>query len=319
MRLEAVDNSLHTLAFLKISAKITALLVKLKESTMSDMLNHLIHLLKLEKIDDLIFRGESQDLGFRQVFGGQVVAQALSAAMQVAPEDRILHSCHAYFLSPGDSQCPIIYDVETLREGRNFSALRVKAIQHKNPICHVTASFQIPEEGFEHQGSMPDVGSPETFIDENMMLQKVAQSLPTPLNEKFAQERPFDVRTKYLNNPFNGTTLPPEQYSWFKTNGEAPLDLKIQQCLLAYFSDFHCILTALHPHEKGFLQQGMKVATIDHSIWFHRPFDLNLWHLHAIESNNAFGGRGLARGQIFSQEGKLIATTQQEGLIRFSN
>lgn len=319
MRLEAVDNSLHTLAFLKISAKITALLVKLKESTMSDMLNHLIHLLKLEKIDDLIFRGESQDLGFRQVFGGQVVAQALSAAMQVAPEDRILHSCHAYFLSPGDSQYPIIYDVETLREGRHFSALRVKAIQHKNPICHVTASFQIPEEGFEHQGSMPDVGSPETFIDENMMLQKVAQSLPTPLNEKFAQERPFDVRTKYLNNPFNGTTLPPEQYSWFKTNGEAPLDLKIQQCLLAYFSDFHCILTALHPHEKGFLQQGMKVATIDHSIWFHRPFDLNLWHLHAIESNNAFGGRGLARGQIFSQEGKLIATTQQEGLIRFSN
>lgn len=319
MRLEAVDNSLHTLAFLKISAKITALLVKLKESTMSDMLNHLIHLLKLEKIDDLIFRGESQDLGFRQVFGGQVVAQALSAAMQVAPEDRILHSCHAYFLSPGDSQYPIIYDVETLREGRNFSALRVKAIQHKNPICHVTASFQIPEEGFEHQGSMRDVGSPETFIDENMMLQKVAQSLPTPLNEKFAQERPFDVRTKYLNNPFNGTTLPPEQYSWFKTNGEAPLDLKIQQCLLAYFSDFHCILTALHPHEKGFLQQGMKVATIDHSIWFHRPFDLNLWHLHAIESNNAFGGRGLARGQIFSQEGKLIATTQQEGLIRFSN
>lgn len=319
MRLEAVDNSLHTLAFLKISAKITALLVKLKESTMSDMLNHLIHLLKLEKIDDLIFRGESQDLGFRQVFGGQVVAQALSAAMQVAPEDRILHSCHAYFLSPGDSQYPIIYDVETLREGRNFSALRVKAIQHKNPICHVTASFQIPEEGFEHQGSMPDVSSPETFIDENMMLQKVAQSLPTPLNKKFAQERPFDVRTKYLNNPFNGTTLPPEQYSWFKTNGEAPLDLKIQQCLLAYFSDFHCILTALHPHEKGFLQQGMKVATIDHSIWFHRPFDLNLWHLHAIESNNAFGGRGLARGQIFSQEGKLIATTQQEGLIRFSN
>ena len=150
------------------------------------------------------------------------------------------------------------------------------------------------------------------------MLQKVAQTLPEPLNEKFAAERPFEVHTKYLNNPFNGTKLPAEQYSWFKTNGETPLDIKIQQCLLAYFSDFHCILTALHPHEKGFLQKGMKVATIDHSIWFHRPFDLNHWHLHAIESNNAFGGRGLARGQIFSQDGQLIATTQQEGLIRFN-
>ena len=284
---------------------------------MSNTLSHLIELLKLEKIDDLIFRGASQDLGFRQVFGGQVVAQALSAAMQVAPRERILHSCHAYFLAPGDSQYPIIYDVETLREGRNFSALRVKAIQHKNPICHVTASFQMPENGFEHQSVMPDVGQPESFIDENAMLQKVAQSLPSPLKEKFATERPYEIRTKYLNNPFNGTALPPQQYSWFKTHGTAPLEQKIQQCLLAYFSDFHCILTALHPHKKGFLQQGMKVATIDHNIWFHRPFDLNHWHLHAIESNNAFGGRGLARGQIFSQDGKLIATTQQEGLIRY--
>lgn len=307
-----------TLALLKISAKITAHFLILEESNMSDILNNLIHLLKLEKIDDLIFRGESQDLGFRQVFGGQVVAQALSAAMQVAPEDRILHSCHAYFLAPGDSQYPIIYDVETLREGRNFSALRIKAIQHKNTICHVTASFQVPEKGFEHQNTMPNVGAPEDFTDENVMLQKVAQTLPEPLNEKFAAERPFEVRTKYLNNPFNGTKLPAEQYSWFKTNGETPLDIKIQQCLLAYFSDFHCILTALHPHEKGFLQKGMKVATIDHSIWFHRPFDLNHWHLHAIESNNAFGGRGLAQGQIFSQDGQLIATTQQEGLIRFN-
>ena len=184
---------------------------------MSNTLSHLIELLKLEKIDDLIFRGASQDLGFRQVFGGQVVAQALSAAMQVAPTERILHSCHAYFLAPGDSQYPIIYDVETLREGRNFSALRVKAIQHKNPICHVTASFQMPEDGFEHQSVMPDVGQPESFIDENAMLQKVAQSLPSPLKEKFAAERPYEIRTKYLNNPFNGTALPPQQYSWFKT------------------------------------------------------------------------------------------------------
>lgn len=284
---------------------------------MSDKLQQLLNLLTLEKIDDLIFRGDSEDLGFRQVFGGQVVAQALSAAMQVAPAERLLHSCHAYFLAPGDSHYPIVYDVEVLREGRNFSALRVKAIQHKNVICHVTASFQMPEKGFEHQTPMPQVAPPADFIDEHQMLLKVAQTLPEHLSEKFAQERPFEVHTKYLNNPFNGHILPPEQFSWFRTNGQAPLDLRIQQCLLAYFSDFHCILTALHPHGKGFLQQGMKVATIDHSIWFHRPFDLNQWHLHAVESNNAFGGRGLARGQIFAEDGTLIATTQQEGLIRF--
>ena len=284
---------------------------------MSNALNQLIELLTLEKIDDVIFRGENQDLGLPQVFGGQVVAQALSAAMQVVQTGRILHSCHAYFLSAGDSRYPIIYKVETLRDGKSFSALQVKAIQHIEPICHITASFQLPETGFDHQTVMPNVGLPEDFIDENAMLQKVALSLPDPLKEKFMAERPFEVRTKYLNNPFKGIALPPEQYAWFKTSGKAPHSLNIQQCLLAYFSDFHCLLTALHPHEKGFLQQGMKVATIDHSIWFHRPFDLNHWHLHAIESNNAFGGRGLARGQIFSQNGELIATTQQEGLIRY--
>ena len=169
---------------------------------MSDILNNLIHLLKLEKIDDLIFRGESQDLGFRQVFGGQVVAQALSAAMQVAPEDRILHSCHAYFLAPGDSQYPIIYNVETLREGRNFSALRVKAIQHKNTICHVTTSFQVPEKGFEHQNTMPNVGAPEDFTDENVMLQKVAQTLPEPLNKICRRASILRYVPNILNNPF---------------------------------------------------------------------------------------------------------------------
>ena len=135
--------------------------------------------------------------------------------------------------------------------------------------------------------------------------------------QNYAARYTFDIRTKYLNNPFHGRKLPPQQYSWVRTNGEAPTDYRIQQCLLAYFSDFHCILTALHPHEKGFLQKGMKVATIDHSIWFHRPFDMNDWLLYAIESNNAYAARGLARGQFFATDGRLIATTQQEGLIRY--
>ncbi|MDG6894471.1 acyl-CoA thioesterase II [Volucribacter amazonae] len=284
---------------------------------MSVVLDQLIALLKLEKIDDFLFRGNSQDLGLRQVFGGQVVAQALSAAMQVAPQERILHSCHAYFLAPGDSQYPIIYNVETLREGHNFTALRVKALQHHQAICHITTSFQTEETGFEHQSLLPNVEPPEALTSENALLQQLAPFIPEQIRSKFTAERPFDIRTKYINNPFKGTVLPPEQFAWFKANGNVPLDQKIQQCLLAYFSDFHCLLTALQPHGKGFLERGMKVATIDHAIWFHRSFDLNHWLLHAIESNNACGARGLSRGQIFDQQGRLIATTQQEGLIRY--
>mgnify|MGYP003275264639 FL=1 len=195
--------------------------------------------------------------------------------------------------------------------------MRVKAIQHKSPICHITASFQTLEQGFEHQSEMPKVEAPDALMSESSVIQQMAQTIPEAVRDKFTAERPFDIRTKYLNNPFRGHKLPPQQYSWVRTNGEAPTDYRIQQCLLAYFSDFHCILTALHPHEKGFLQKGMKVATIDHSIWFHRPFDMNDWLLYAIESNNAYAARGLARGQFFAADGRLIATTQQEGLIRY--
>ncbi|QLB12894.1 acyl-CoA thioesterase-2 [Bisgaardia hudsonensis] len=285
---------------------------------MSKVLDNLINLLKLEKLDDLLFRGESQDLGLRQVFGGQVIAQALSAAIQVVPKERKLHSCHAYFLSAGDSQLPIIYDVQILREGRSFTAVRVNAIQHNQSLCHITISFQLEENGFEHQSMMPNVGQPEDFISEKTIINKLASYIPETIRDKFTAERPFNIHSKYINNPFQGSELPPEQYVWFKANGKAPLDQAIQQCLLAYFSDFHILLTALHPHQKGLLEQGMKVATIDHSIWFHRSLDLNNWLLYAIESNNAFGARGLSRGQLFDQQGRLIATTQQEGLIRYT-
>lgn len=252
------------------------------------------------------------------MFGGQVVAQGLWAGMQISSAQRLLHSCHAYFLAPGDSQYPIIYDVEPLREGHNFTALRIKALQHNQSICHITASFQTEEQGFDHQASPPKVAEPQAFISENAMLAELAPLLPEQIRAKFSAERPFEIRPKYLNNPFKGEKLPPEQLVWFKTNGAAPQERAIQQCLLAYFSDLHCLLTALQPHGKGFLQQGMKVATIDHAIWFHRPFDINHWLLYALESNNAYGGRGLSRGQIFDQQGRLIATTQQEGLIRYT-
>ena len=283
---------------------------------MSNALQHLIQILTLEQLDDGLFRGESEDLGFPQVFGGQVVSQALAAAMQVVDLERDLHSCHAYFLRAGDAAYPIIYETEILREGNSFSVVSVNATQHNEIICRVMASFQIHETGFEHQANMPDVSEPETFYSENELIRSLALMLPAKLREKFEAERPFDVRIKHPNDPFNGHKLSPEQFLWVKTNGVAPQHRRLQQCLLAYFSDFHCILTMLHPHERGFMQPGLRIATLDHSIWFHRDFDFSQWLLFALDSPNAFGARGLTCGQVFDQQGNLIASYQQEGLIR---
>ncbi|WP_373778859.1 acyl-CoA thioesterase domain-containing protein, partial [Glaesserella sp.] len=268
------------------------------------------------RLDDGLFRGESEDLGFPQVFGGQVVSQALAAAMQVVDVERDLHSCHAYFLRAGDAAYPIIYETEILREGKSFTAVCVNAKQHNEIICRVMTSFHVREKGFEHQSAAKDVGEPESFYSENELIHSVALMLPSPLREKFQAERPFDVRIKYPNDPFNGHQLPPEQHLWTKTNGIAPKDRRIQQCLLAYFSDFHCILTMLHPHSRGFMQQNVKIATVDHAIWFHRDFDFNDWLLFNLESTNAYGSRGLTHGQVFDRSGNLLISYQQEGLIR---
>lgn len=279
-------------------------------------LSHLIELLTLEKLDDGLFRGESEDLGFPQVFGGQVVSQALAAAMNVVPDERLLHSCHAYFLRAGDAAYPIIYETEILREGKSFTAVSVNAKQHNEIICRVMTSFQVEEQGFEHQLAMPSVEQPAQFYSENQLIQSLALMLPAGLREKFQAERPFDVRIKYPNDPFNGQKLPPEQTLWVKANGVVPNNRRLQQCLFAYFSDFHCILTMLHPHQRGFMQPGLKIATLDHSIWFHRDIDWSDGLLFNLTTPNASGARGLTRGEVFDQHGRLLATYQQEGLIR---
>lgn len=279
-------------------------------------LSQLIQLLNLERLDDGLFRGESQDLGFPQVFGGQVVAQAIAAAMQEVELERHLHSCHCYFLRAGDAAYPIIYETEVLREGKSFTAVNVNAKQHNEIICRVMTSFQLSEIGFDHQSTMPTVGQPDDFYSENQLIESLALMLPSPLREKFQAERAFDVRIKYPNDPFNGHQLPPEQKLWAKLNGQAPQDHRLQQCLVAYFSDFHCILTMLHPHQRGFMQPGMQIATLDHSLWFHRTIDFNQWLLFSLKSPNATGGRGLTQGEVFDSEGNLLVSYQQEGLIR---
>ncbi|MFQ6244308.1 acyl-CoA thioesterase II [Yersinia enterocolitica] len=283
---------------------------------MSQALKKLLDLLCLEKIEEGIFRGQSEDLGLRQVFGGQVVGQAIYAAKQTVPTDRVVHSFHSYFLRPGDSSKPIIYDVETLRDGNSFSARRVSAIQNGKPIFYMTASFQSQEEGFEHQNTMPDVPPPEGLMSETDIARKFAHLIPEKVRDKFIGHQPIEMRPVKFHNPLQGSTAEPNRYVWFKANGEMPDDLRVHQYLLGYASDFNFLPTALQPHGIGFLEPGVQIATIDHSMWFHRPFRLDDWLLYTVESTSASGARGFVRGQIYNREGVLVASTVQEGVIR---
>ena len=283
---------------------------------MSQALKNLLDLLDLEKIEEGIYRGQSEDLGLRQVFGGQAVGQALYAAKQTVPLERNIHSFHSYFLRPGDSSQPIIYDVENLRDGNSFSARRVKAVQHGKPIFYMTASFQTAEQGFEHQNVMPDVPAPESLKSESEIASSMAHLIPESVREKFTCEKPLEMRPVSFHNPLMGKVEEPIRNVWFKANGEMPDDPRIHQYLLGYASDFNFLPTALQPHGKGFLEPGMQVATIDHSMWFHRPFRLDEWLLYAVESTSASGARGFVRGQFYNRAGELIASTVQEGVIR---
>lgn len=283
---------------------------------MSQALQNLLNLLDLEMLEEGLFRGQSEDLGLRQVFGGQVIGQALYAAKQTVPQNRVIHSFHSYFLRPGDCQKTIIYDVENLRDGQSFSARRVKAVQNGQAIFYMTASFQGHESGFDHQKIMPAVPGPDALPSEADIVRQLAQFVPEKSREKFLAERPFEVRPVQFHNPLQGHVSEPVRYSWLRANGILPQNKRIHQYLLGYVSDYNLLPVALQPHGKGFLEKGMQVATIDHSMWFHRPFDLNDWLLYSVESTSASGARGFVRGEFYSQQGILVASTVQEGVIR---
>ncbi|MEO3989704.1 acyl-CoA thioesterase II [Pseudocitrobacter cyperus] len=283
---------------------------------MSQALSNLLALLKLEKIEEGLFRGQSEDLGLRQVFGGQVVGQALFAAKETVPTERLIHSFHSYFLRPGDSLKPIVYDVEVLRDGNSFSARRVSAIQNGKPIFYMTASFQAPEQGYEHQKTMPDAPAPESLSSETEIARSLEHLLPQVLKDKFLCERPLEIRPVEFHNPLKGHVAEPKRQVWLRANGTVPDDLRVHQNLLGYASDLNFLPVALQPHGVGFLEKGMQVATIDHSMWFHRPFNLNEWLLYSVESTSASSARGFVRGEFYSQDGVLVASTVQEGVMR---
>lgn len=283
---------------------------------MSQVLDDLLNLLELETIEEGLYRGQSQDLGFAALFGGQVMGQALSAAKETLPEDRGVHSFHSYFLRPGDAHKPIVYDVENIRDGKSFSTRRVQAIQYGKPIFYMTASFQGEEPGLEHQETMPDVPGPEGLISDLDVHREHAELIPEALRTKFTSDKPILMRFVTQYNPFNPQVEEPKRYVWIKANGAMPDDHRIHKYLLAYASDFNFLPTALQPHGLSFAHPKMQMATIDHAMWFHRDFRMDDWLLYAIDSPSASNARGLVRGQVFNRAGKLVASTIQEGLIR---
>ncbi len=284
---------------------------------MSSVLTELVALLGLERIEENLFRGQSQDLGWGTVFGGQVLGQALSAAVQTVPAERHVHSLHAYFLRPGDVKKPIVYDVDRIRDGSSFTTRRVVAIQGGHAIFNLAASFQREEEGFDHQDPMPDAPPPESCPTEQERLAKHAARLPRFLRERATAERPFEIRPVDADeDPFHPPPRPGQRMVWLKTASALPDDPALHAYLLAYASDFSFVTTALLPHGVTWLTPGMQVASLDHVMWFHARFRVDEWLLHVMDSPRASGARGLVRGRVFTRDGKLVATTSQEGLIR---
>ncbi len=280
------------------------------------ILEELVAQLSLEKIEENLFRGASQDLGWGTVFGGQVLGQALSSAVQTVPRERLAHSLHAYFLRPGDVAAPIIYEVDRIRDGGSFTTRRVRAIQHGQPIFHLSASFQAVEPGFEHQDAMPDVPPPESLPTEQERLAKYAERIPEAMRSQVLATRPIDLRTIGESDYFDLSPREPHRAVWLRAIAALPRDPALHQYLLAYASDYSFVTTSLLPHGVSWLTPGMQVASLDHAMWFHAPFAIDDWLLHVVDSPAAHGGRGLVRGRVFSRDGRLVASTMQEGLIR---
>lgn len=279
------------------------------------VVEELVELLKLERLEDNLFRGQSRDIGTRYVFGGQVLGQALSAAQQTV-DARTVHSLHAYFLRAGDIDAPIVYHVERSRDGKSFSTRRVTAIQHGQQIFGCAASFQVDEPGVEHQISMPEVPKPEELEPPDPIDAAALSHIPAKMQRWLTDKGPFEFRHVYPLDEIRRPKRPPYQQVWLRLTdriGDAP---ELHRAMLAYASDFHLIGTATLPHGISYLQPNVMMASLDHALWFHRPFRADEWLLYSCDSPSAQGARGLARGSFYTREGRLVASTAQEGLIR---
>ena len=282
---------------------------------MGHVLDKLLELLDLEELELNLFRGSSPQEGWQRVFGGQVLGQALVAATRTV-ESRGVHSLHAYFLRPGDTSIPILYEVDRIRDGKSFTTRRVVAIQHGRAIFNMAVSFQKKEGGLEHQVEMPDVPPPDGLSSWLDRIERLADRAPQLVEDWLKRERPIEQRFVDPIDYLSPEKRPPFQRVWFRAKGALPDSTTLHQCVLAYASDMTLLDTSVLPHGLSKLHESLQVASLDHAMWFHRPFRADEWLLYSQESPSASGARGFNTGKIFSQDGRLVASVAQEGLIR---
>ena len=283
---------------------------------MTTAIGKLLSILNLETLEHNLFRGRSPDDGWQRVFGGQVIGQALVAASRTVPAGRAAHSLHAYFLRPGDPAIPIVYEVDRIRDGKSFVTRRVVAIQHGKPIFSMSASFQAEETGLDHQTAMPQVPAPAALMSEDELRKMFLERAPEEVKAYWRRERPFELRPVGLRHYLSREPLEAAQQLWFRATAPLPDDPAIHKCALAYASDILLLETALYPHARSLFDRDLQVASLDHALWFHRPFRADGWLLYATDSPSASGSRGLTRGSVYTPDGDLVASVAQEGLIR---
>lgn len=276
----------------------------------------LVDLLDVEEIDTDLYRGKRQPGGVGRVFGGQVIAQALQAAQRSTDEPKTAHSLHAYFMRPGDENFPIVFRVVRDFEGRSFATRRVIAMQKGQPILNMAASFQVPEEGLHHQDAMPDVPAPETLRSEREIREDVIDDIPEKWRKHLLRARPIEIRPVHARSWFTPEKSPPRQQSWFRLCSPIGDDPAMHRAILAYASDMALLGTGTLPHGVNWMTHNLQTASLDHAVWLHEPFRADDWLLYDCDSPWAGHARGFNRGRIFSQDGRLVASTAQEGLMR---
>jgi len=282
---------------------------------MQDIVQDLLKHLSLESLDENRFRGQSQDIGSPHVYGGQVLGQALAAASQTV-EGRAAHSLHAYFLRPGDKTKAVDYAVDRIRDGKSYATRRVVASQSGQPIFNMSASFKTAEEGIEHQFEMPKVPGPEGLLNLTELGRLALADIPDKLERFLTWQRPIEFRPVRPIDLLHPEPAPPCRDVWIRAVGALPDDPALHRVLLAYTSDYSLLATALLPHGLTFSQSSIRAASLDHAMWFHRDFRLDEWLLYSMDSPSMAHGRGFSRGNLFTREGKLVASVAQEGMIR---
>ncbi|WP_019560736.1 acyl-CoA thioesterase [Caldimonas manganoxidans] len=283
---------------------------------MKPVVQELVELLQVEQLELNLFRGVSGDIGSPRVFGGQVLGQALMAAARTVDPLRRIHSLHAYFLRPGDKHAPIVYDVERIRDGGSFTTRRVVAIQHGQPIFNFAASFHVTEEGASHASTMPQVPGPDGLVSEWELRQAWLHKVPESLRGVLHAETAIEIRPLTPLDAFDPPPAPPRHDAWLRAADRLPDDPVLHQAMLAYASDFGLLRPALMPHGLSFYKGNVQVVSLDHAMWFHGDFRMDEWLLYTTESPWAGGARGFSRGQIYTHNGRLVASVAQEGLMR---